>query len=68
MSIDACSCEESGHLRAALKTIWRICHGETPGTPVDDLAQIANLASQGLALEPLEGDPAVYDIADVKDE
>lgn len=60
-----CSCDESQHLRKALELVRRICHGETPGTPIDDLAQCANLASQGLELLPLEGDPGVYDINDV---
>lgn len=58
--------EEITHLRAALKLIQKVCLGNTPGSPVDDLAVICNVAGQGLTGRALEGDPAVYDLKDVR--
>ena len=57
--IEPCSCEESSHLRRALIAINRQATTETGLSLVDDLAQIANLADQGLRLEPLVGDPVI---------
>jgi hypothetical protein len=54
---------ELAHTRAALEAIIRVCTGDTPGTEVDDLAQCANLADQGLNGEPLVGDPKVYKLS-----
>lgn len=53
------------HEREALAKIIEVCHGTTPGDTVDDLAQCANLAGQGLDGSPLVGDPGVYDLAEV---
>ena len=57
--IERCSCPESLHLRAALRKIERIATEVTDRPMADDLAQIANLASQGLDLKPLVGDPGI---------
>lgn len=54
-----CSCTESEHLRAALQAIERQATTHTGLTYLDDLAQIANLANQGLRLRPLVDDPAI---------
>lgn len=59
MKITPCSCEESQHLREALRVIMKIATNETDFSSVDDLAQIANLAEQGLRLQRLVGDPAI---------
>lgn len=59
MKINPCSCEESQHLRAALGAIIKIATTETGMAMVDDLAQIANLAEQGLRLRQLIGDPGI---------
>jgi len=56
---ERCSCPESLHLRAALRKIERIATEVTDRPMADDLAQIANLASQGLDLKPLVGDPGI---------
>lgn len=61
--IKVCSCDESAHLRKALTAIEYICSNDTSQPMVDDLAQISNLADQGLRLKPLEADPAVGDIS-----
>lgn len=58
-TIEKCSCAESQHMRKALKEINRIATTHTGVGPVDDLAQIANLAYQGDHLEALDGDPGV---------
>jgi len=57
--IEKCSCPESVHLRAALRKIERIATEVTDQPMADDLAQIGNLASQGLDLAPLAGDPGI---------
>lgn len=62
--IKPCSCEESAHLPKALAAIHFICTNDTKQPMVEDLAQCGNLAAQGQALEELEGDPAVGDIAE----
>lgn len=54
------------HERDALSKIIEVCHGTTPGDPVDDLAQCANLAGQGLDGSPLVGDPGVYDLSAIE--
>jgi len=57
--IEECSCDESSHLRRALLEIKRIATTNTHVGLADDLAQIGNLAHQGLHLEALVGDLAV---------
>ncbi len=52
----------------ALRAIIALAHNRTPGDPIDDLAQCANLAGQALEGEPLKGDPGVYKLSRVKDE
>lgn len=52
------------HLRNALKKIINVATSETGMRFVDDIAQIANLAEQGLHLQPLVGDPALCPIKD----
>ena len=59
MKIEKCSCEESQHLRAALKMVRKICTTDTDVAEVYDLAQCANLADQGLRLQKLVGDPVL---------
>lgn len=59
MKINPCSCEESRHLRTALRIIIKVATSDTEMSLVDDLAQIANLAEQGLRLQRLVGDPAI---------
>jgi hypothetical protein len=56
------------HLIQACKAILRVCHGRTPGGPVDDLAQCANLAEQGMKGQPLVGDPGVYKLSRIKED
>jgi hypothetical protein len=57
-----CLCDESQHLREALRLIGKLAGGYTGEYSVDDLAQINNLAHQGLELEKLVGDPGVYNL------
>ena len=62
--IERCSCPESQHLRKALTAIKYICSNDTEQPMADDLAQINNLAHQGLKLQKLVADPGVGDIAE----
>jgi len=57
--IERCSCPESLHLRAALRKVAYFAGEDTGLSMLGDLAQINNLANQGLRLEPLEGDPGI---------
>jgi hypothetical protein len=62
--IERCSCPESQHLRKALTAIQFVCMNDTGQPMVEDLAQCANLAGQGLMLLKLTADPGVGDIAE----
>jgi hypothetical protein len=57
--IKPCSCEESVHLRKALRTIVHFASEETYQDEIEDLIQINNLAHQALELAPLVGDQAI---------
>ena len=59
-NLPKCSCDESEHLRRALRAIFLISQTDTSGSLISDLVQIANLAQEGLTLQTLEGDPGVY--------
>lgn len=59
-----CSCPEALHLRQALGACVNVSgrgEGAARHQPIEDVAQCANFASQGLKLQPIEGDPGVYD-------
>ncbi len=62
MKPEKCGCDESAHLRRALKAIRRLASEQTYAPLVDDLAQINNLAEQALKLAKLKGDPAIGDV------
>ncbi len=63
MKPEKCGCDESAHLRRALKAIIRMAQEDTRQGPVDDLAQINNLAFQALKLRRLVGDPGIGDVS-----
>jgi len=56
-TIEKCSCDESTHLRKALRKILKRASEETDTNLLGDMIQIAYLADQGLRLEPLVGEP-----------
>jgi len=62
MKIEKCGCDESQHLRQALKAILRMSTEDTHQGACDDLAQIGNLADQAQKLQKLKGDPGVGDV------
>lgn len=66
--LERCACNESEHLRRALRAVILICTDDTPGGLVDDLAQCSTLAEQALRLQTLEGATDVYDLGPVLDE
>lgn len=57
LTIEKCSCTEAEHLRKALRKILKRATTVTDTNELGDLVQIANLAEQGLKLQPLVGEP-----------
>ncbi len=61
-----CSCEESQHLRNALRACANVARdgeGQKVSAPIHDVAQCSNFADQGLNLLEITGDPGVYGCA-----